>query len=170
MKLNTIETRWTCIECCNTEIEPHGDYCEECSKKFYTQIDGWLWFPFISLLLTIVTSLYYLFDYMIAMSFYGSSGLILNVIAIVNGVNIIAAVITLFYFLKRSINILHVFYGFISWKIAAPIIIGIASWSSYTYWSFSMSIVWDVVYSIIYGLIWGRYFYKSKRVKRTFIH
>lgn len=170
MEPNTIETRWTCIECYSAEIEPHGDYCEGCNKKFYSQIDGWLWFPLISLLLTIVSSLYYLFDYVIALGYYGSLAVTLNVMAIINCVNIIISVITLRYFLKRSRKIPYVFYSFISWKILTPIIIGISSWTSYLNWGFSISIIVEVIYSIAYGLIWGCYFHKSKRVKKTFIH
>ncbi|ENY6787152.1 DUF2569 family protein [Providencia rettgeri] len=170
MESDTIETRWTCIECYSAEIEPHGDYCEECNKKFYTQIDGWLWFPLISLLLTIVSSLYYFFEYMIALGYYGSSTVTLNIMAIINCVNIIISAITLYYFLKRSHKISYVFYGFIFWKILAPIIIGISIWPSYFNWGFSISIILDVIYAIFYGLIWGFYFHKSKRVKKTFIY
>ncbi|KMW74887.1 hypothetical protein TI10_03845 [Photorhabdus luminescens subsp. luminescens] len=166
--------KWVCTKCGEKEIPQDIEYCEECTEKSFKKIGGWLYLPAISLILSIINTLFLLGKTVNTMpQFYSALPdhwqffIIFEITS--NALLLLLTISTVIFFFRKSKKaprLCVLFY------LSNTIIKGITVFLIANILSIPISYnnILPTLQAIVTTAIWVPYFMVSVRVKRTFVN
>ncbi len=166
--------KWTCIKCGEKEIPQYTEYCDECEKKSFEKIGGWLFLPALSLLFMLASGIFSfyqtlvevipIYNYTTAMGRY-----FINLGFALDLALFVLVVITAIFFFQKRKKTPTLYISLLIANIATQGLM-ILLMDNVFKLPIESEYTFDIIRSIFHAVIWVSYFKISVRVKKTFVN